>query len=175
MGGFATCRISLRPPSWPRDLPPAERTVDPLHLVGHRGEWYLLCWSHHHSEVRIYALNRIQGARVRTERFRPPDNFRPEDYIDPSFGVFVNESAVDVAIRFFGDAASTIRERQWHPEQAIDTQPDGSVIVRFRTNQQSQVLFWVSQRGPQAEILEPKELRERAREWFESASERYRE
>ena len=87
----------------------------------------------------------------------------------------MNESAVDVAIRFFGDAASTIRERQWHPEQAIDTQPDGSVIVRFRTNQQSQVLFWVSQRGPQAEILEPKELRERAREWFESASERYRE
>jgi predicted DNA-binding transcriptional regulator YafY len=153
---------------------PAIRIIDPLHLVGHRGEWYLLCWSHHHKEVRIYALFRIKNARLRKESFTPPEGFSVEDHIDPSFGVFVNEGAVDIAVRFDGEAASKIPERRWHSDQEVERLPDGSIIVRFRTNQQSQVLFWVSQWGPNAEILEPPELRERAREWFAGAAERYK-
>ena len=91
----------------------AARIVDPLHLVGHRGEWYLLCWSHHHEEVRIYALFRIKQARVRRETFTRPEGFSVEKYIDPSFGVFVNEEAADIAVRFDGEAASKIPERRW--------------------------------------------------------------
>ncbi|POQ98284.1 transcriptional regulator [Alkalispirochaeta sphaeroplastigenens] len=149
------------------------RIVDPLHLVGHRGEWYLLCWSHHHQSVRIYALFRIKEARVRDETFSKPEKFCAAEYIDPSFGVFINEEAVEIVIRFDGEAARMIPERQWHREQKVENRPDGSIILRFRTNQQSQVLFWVSQWGPGAEILEPPELRERARQWFSDTAERY--
>ena len=150
------------------------RVVDPLHVVGHSGEWYLLCWSHHHQSIRIFALNRIQKARIRNDRFTRPEGFQAEQYIDPSFGVFVNETAVDVAVRFEGEAASKIPERVWHPGQRIE-KVDGAIIVRFRTNQQSQVLFWVSQWGPMAEILEPPELRERAADWFRQTAERYQD
>lgn len=149
------------------------RIVDPLHLVGYKGEWYMLCWSHHHEQIRIYALNRIQKAKVRNESFTPPPNFKPEDYIDPSFGVFVNESAAQVAVRFDASVASTIAERQWHPRQTIETHEDGSITLRFLTNQQTQLLFWVSQWGPAAEIVEPPELRERAAEWFQGTAKRY--
>jgi predicted DNA-binding transcriptional regulator YafY len=152
---------------------PVIRIIDPLHLVGHRGEWYLLCWSHHHQEVRIYALFRIKQATLRKETFTRPEGFSPEAYIDPSFGVFVNEGAVDIAIRFDGEAASKIPERRWHYDQEVERLGDGGIIVRFRTNQQSQVLFWASQWGPNAEILEPPELRDRARKWFAGASRRY--
>ncbi len=152
---------------------PVVRGVDPLHLVGHRGEWYLLCWSHHHEEIRIYALFRVKQARLRKKTFTSPEGFSVENYIDPSFGVFVNEGAVDIAVRFDGEAATKIPERRWHYDQEVERLPGGSIIVRFRTNQQSQVLFWVSQWGPNAEILEPPELRERARAWFEGAAGRY--
>ena len=54
----------------------------------------------------------------------------------------------------------------------VERLSDRSIIVRFRTNQQSQVLFRVSQSGPNAEILQPPELRDRAREWFAGAAER---
>ena len=151
----------------------AVRIIDPLHLVGHRGEWYVLCWSHHHEEVRIYALFRIKNARLRNETFVRPEGFSADTYIDPSFGVFVSEGAVDVAIRFDGDAASKIPERQWHSDQQVERLPGGGIVVRFRTNQQSQVLFWVSQWGPNAEILEPPELRKRAKEWFAGTAQRY--
>ncbi|MFW5842542.1 MAG: helix-turn-helix transcriptional regulator [Spirochaetota bacterium] len=152
---------------------PAVRIVDPLHLVGHRGEWYLLSWSHHHEEVRVYALFRIKKAGLRNKRFTRPAGFSVENYIDPSFGVFINEDAVDIAIRFDGEVASKIAERRWHYDQTVERLPGGSIIVRFRTNQQSQVLFWISQWGPNAEILEPPELRDRARQWFTGAAERY--
>lgn len=151
------------------------RIIDPLHLVGHRGEWYLLCWSHHHNEVRIYALFRIKYARVRSEIFSRPPGFSVDTYIDPSFGVFVNEGAIDVEIRFDGEAASKIRERRWHADQSVKKLKDGSIILSFRTNQHSQVLFWVSQWGPNAEIIKPPELRARAQEWFIGAAARYKE
>lgn len=152
----------------------ATRIVDPLHLVGHRGEWYLLCWSHHHEAVRIYAMVRIKSAHLRDESFVRPDGFDPESYIDPAFGVFVNEASVQVAIQFDGEAAATIPERTWHRDQTIERLPDGGIVLRFRTNQQSQVLFWLSQWGPNAEILEPPELRERARVWSTGVANRYR-
>jgi proteasome accessory factor B len=152
---------------------PAVRVVDPLHIVGHRGEWYLLSWSHHNRQVRIYALARIKSAKIHDATFERPDGFSVDDYIDPSFGVFVNETAVGVAVRFDGVAASKIRERRWHPEQTVEELGDGSIVVRFRTNQQSQVLFWVSQWGPQAEVLEPPELRDRAGRWFAETASRY--
>ena len=150
------------------------RVVDPLHVVGHAGAWYLLCWSHHHERIRVYALNRVRRAKVRRSRFTRPDGFEVEQFIDPSFGVFVDESAVDVVVRFEREAATLIAERNWHPQQRVEHHEDGSKTMRFRTNQQSQVLFWVSRWGPQAEILEPQELRERAAEWFRSTAERYR-
>ena len=101
-------------------------------------------------------------------------SFDPNDYIDPNFGIFLNEPSVDVAIRFEAAVASQIRERRWHPGQQIHDEADGAIVLRYRTNQQSQTLFWVGQWGPNAEILEPQELRERAAEWLGQAAERYR-
>ncbi len=67
------------------------------------GEWYLLCWSHHDEEVRIYALFRIKKARRRKKTFTRPEGFSVDTYIDPPFGVFVNEGAANIAVRFDGD------------------------------------------------------------------------
>ncbi len=154
---------------------PAVRLVDPYHLVGYRGEWYLLGWSRHDEEVRVYALARIvKCTKWRTSFTRAPD-FKVGDYIDPNFGIFLNEPWVDVAVRFDAAVASRIRERVWHLEQRIEDLDDGDIILRYRTNQQSQTLFWAGQWGPNAEILEPVELRDRAREWFRDAAAQYRE
>jgi proteasome accessory factor B len=144
----------------------ADRVVDPLHIIGHRGEWYLLCWSHHNKDVRVYALNRIRLARDTRKSFNRPPNFKAEDYIDPNFGVFVNEGDAEIEVCFTGQAAVKIQERSWHPGQRIEQHSDGTITLRFLTNQRSQLLFWVSQWGPEAEILSPPELRARAKERF---------
>ena len=39
----------------------------------------------------------MKQARLRKETFSRPQGFSVEKYIDPSFGVYVNEDAVDIA------------------------------------------------------------------------------
>ena len=149
------------------------RVLDPYHLVGHDGEWYLLAYSHHNDEVRVYAMSRIKKCSVTRDAFSRPSDFAPENYIDPNMGVFVNEPKSQVAIGFSSDVAPLIRERTWHPDQSIEALKDGRIVLRFTTNQLSQSLFWISQWGPNAEVLEPPELRKMATEWFREASSRY--
>jgi hypothetical protein len=49
-----------------------------------------------------------------------------------SFGVF-QEEPFDVVWRFKPEAAADAREWVFHPDQTVEDQPDGSLIVRFRT------------------------------------------
>ena len=161
--GERTVAVHYRAPGY---ADAAIRMLDPYHVVGHRGQWYLLAYSHHDEEVRIYAFNRMVKCTVTKDRFTRPPGFSPADHIDPSFGIFRGEEEQEVAIRFSPHVASQIKEREWHPRQRIEDQPDGGVVLRYETNQMSQTLFWVGQWGPNAEIVEPSDLRNRAAEWF---------
>jgi proteasome accessory factor B len=165
-----TVTITYRAPGHPESV---VRRVDPYHIVGFHGEWYLLAWSHHDEEVRVYALARIRDCRLGSRGFDRPGDFDPHSYIDPNFGIFLNEPWVDVAVRFDPPVAARIRERRWHPGQHIEELDHGGIILRFRTNQQSQTLYWVGKWGPNAEILEPAELRERAAHWFRRTAAAY--
>ncbi|MFP4552134.1 MAG: helix-turn-helix transcriptional regulator [Spirochaetales bacterium] len=168
--GECTLAVHYRAPGYSDT---SVRMLDPYHVVGHRGQWYLLAHSHHDAEVRIYALNRILKCTVTKDRFTRPPGFSPADHIDPSFGIFRGEEEQEVAIRFAPHVAAQIKERQWHPGQRIEDQPDGGVVLRYDTNQMSQTLFWVGQWGPNAEILEPSDLRNRAAEWFRATATLY--
>lgn len=165
-------RIYYKTPSRPQAVP---RKLDPLHVVAYRGEWYLIAYSHHEpdQDYRIYALARIRNILQLADKFQRPPGFRVEDHIDPSFGVYLGEEEIEVVVRFYGEAASKIPERVWHPRQKIVDNADGSITMTIPTNQQSQTLFWISQWGPDAEIVSPAEFREKARGRFEATLKRY--
>lgn len=152
----------------------ALRIVDPYHMVAYRGEWYVIGYSHHDGEVRIYALSRVTSCKPHSWSFTRPVGFDPAAYIDPAFGVFLGGEEQEIAVRFDASVAPKIAERRWHPNQRIEPLADGAIILRYRTNQLNQTLFWVSQWGPNAEILAPPALRRRAAEWLEAAAGRYR-
>jgi len=149
------------------------RRIDPYHLVGHKGEWYLICSSHKDNQIRSYALTRIKSCKILKEVFTYPRDFQLEDYFDPTFGVYTSEDIVKIAIKFYPSISSVIKERNWHPKQEIEELEDGSLLLRYTSNQQSQTLYWVSQWGPEAEILEPEELRQKAAKWFLETKNRY--
>lgn len=149
------------------------RRIDPYHLIGQKGEWYLLSRSHRDEAIRVYALARIKGCTVNNNRFNLPEDFHPKDYFDPAFGVFTKEDRVKISIKFYPPAASVIKERIWHPDQEIEELNDGSIILKYETNQQTQTLYWISGWGYNAEILEPEELRQKAADWFLKTKNRY--
>lgn len=151
------------------------RRVQPYRLVAHEGAWYIIGYSSHHGQVRVFSLSRLRSVRVCEERFTIPDDFDPATYIDPEFGVYnrVDAGPQEVRIRFDAAVAHVVSERRWHSSQSITALPDGGIELRFVTNQTDQVLYRVMAYGPAAEIVAPEALRRRAGDWAQRLAQRY--
>jgi hypothetical protein len=70
-----------------------------------------------------------------------------------------------VTVRIVPDEAWMILEGL-KPGQRFVEQPDGSGLLTVSATEPDEVIRWIASRGAGATIVEPKWLRERAREWF---------
>ena len=57
--------------------------------------------------------------------------------------------------------ADRIREREWHESQEIRDLPDGRLELKLRLGALPEIERWVLTWGSDAEVVEPRELRER--------------
>lgn len=89
------------------------------------------------------------------------------------FGIIWKPDFHTVRIRFTPVVAPYIRERQWHPAQAIREQRDGGLVLEFKTNHLNEVKDWVLSWGPGAKILAPAVLAEKIAGDLRSALKNY--
>lgn len=67
------CRLDYSPgPGRVRTL-----EVDPWAVVVRFGRWYVLGWSHHAAQRRMYRIDRVLAVEVLEERFEPPEDLDP--------------------------------------------------------------------------------------------------
>lgn len=140
---------------------PRTHVIEPVHLACVDGDWMLVARIPPHVEVTILAVSRIASAQATTTRFTPPA-FDPTTFFSNRFGRFVGTDGMshDVVVRFSSEAAEGIRERTWHPRQRLEEHRDGSVTLCFPAPALYEVQRWVMQWGSEAEVLEPRELRD---------------
>lgn len=140
------------------------REIEPVHLACIAEEWYLVAYDLGRQDFRNFAVSRIQTAEVTDEAFEPRE-LDPEAYFANRFGRFVGKPGQThrIVIRFNPGAAVLVPERIWHPEQEIQTHPDGSLTLTFPAPALYEVRRWVLQWGAEAEVLEPARLREDVR------------
>ena len=126
------------------------RTLDPLGLVLKGGAWYLV--ARRSVGMRVYRVSRFASARVREDGFERPEGFELASYWEEwsrSFEsslprVEVTLRASELALRFL---PRDLQER------------DGVFVVAFQSLEDAyrELLKF----GPDAVVLEPRELRER--------------
>jgi predicted DNA-binding transcriptional regulator YafY len=127
-----------------------QRTLDPLGLVLKGGAWYLV--AHRSAGMRVYRVSRFASVRVREEGFERPEGFELASYWDEWSRSFeASRPQVEVKIR----ASELVRRflpGELHGE-------DGVYVVGFENLDEAfrELLKF----GPDAEVLEPAELRER--------------
>jgi predicted DNA-binding transcriptional regulator YafY len=127
-----------------------QRTLDPLGLVLKGGAWYLV--AHRSAGMRVYRVSRFAAVRVREEGFERPEGFELASYWDEWSRSFeTSRLQVEVKIR----ASELVRRflpGELHGE-------DGVYVVRFENLDEAfrELLKF----GPDTEVLEPAELRER--------------
>jgi predicted DNA-binding transcriptional regulator YafY len=134
------------------------RKVAPYKIWLFDGAFYLVGNCGLREDIRIFALDRIKSLRLTDETFEIPEDFKVEDFMQISFGVFHGKPQ-NVKIRFAPEVAGYIREKTWHATQKIKSQNDGSVIFEARVAGTDEIKYWLMSWGSNAEVLSPATLR----------------
>ncbi len=126
------------------------RTLDPFGLVLKGGAWYLV--ARRSVGMRVYRVSRFASVRVREDGFERPDGFDLAAYWEESSRRFeTSRPRVEVKIRA-GELALRLLSRDLQGG-------DGVFVVGFESLEDAfrELLKF----GPDAEVLEPPELRAR--------------
>lgn len=139
-----------------------ERTVEPVGvLLGGRN--YLVARvdnSPTNAEPGRWRMDRMTDVRVLDEGIRAmPEGYSFRKVATRAFGVYFNADEYgDVGWKFTQKAARAAAAYHFHPDQRLEPQSDGSLIVRFRAAGHLEMAWHLYQWGNDVEVLEPPEL-----------------
>lgn len=140
------------------------REFDPYHIICQKSSWYVLGFSHHSNAIRLYAMPRIKNCEITETHFKIPADFKLENHIDPQLGLWNNSvEKFKVEIEFSKGFKTFVTEREWHKNQIIRENEDGTVYLSFETNQVDQTVSWILSFAGAAKILNPPELCEQVK------------
>ena len=126
-------------------------------LYGNRH--YLVAWSESEEarDFRSFALSNIERVETFNRTFTRKRDFSLREYAERSFGVF-QEKPVDVVWKFSQKAAADACEFVFHPRQVVESQPDGSLIVRFRAGGLLEMAWHLFTWGGEVKVIKPQRL-----------------
>ena len=150
----------------------SKRRVDPYRIWFFSGSFYLIGFCHLRKEIRVFTVDRIKMLHLTEEKFEIPEDFRFEEFIGRSFGVFQGEP-VHVRVRFSPDVAGYIKEKIWLSDQKIEALDDGSIIFEADVSGTDEIRFWIMSWGSKAEVIEPEALRQEIQTEAEAVLDRY--
>ncbi|HEU4565311.1 MAG TPA: WYL domain-containing protein [Gemmatimonadaceae bacterium] len=132
----------------------SERTVEPYALFPSHGTWFLVARTEESGSVRFYRLDRTESAVLLSEHYTIPDDFALDRLMANGKPLHA-PSAPAMRVRYSPRIARWIAEREGVPLAA-----DGSLEVEHPLADREWAVRHVLQYGPDAELLEPAELRE---------------
>lgn len=154
----------------------SQRRVHPQGLVlGPRGLYLIGRDETRAGELRTFRLERILSARVDEAPASADPSFDPEDYLAGSLGIHSPQHPPRAyRIRLFTEAAAlSLRENPWHPAQRLALRRGGGWDLHLVLTSDRELLPRLLALGPDAELLEPADLRAELAALVQAAAARY--
>ena len=129
------------------------RTICPFGVVASRAQWYVVAHCETSEAVRVFRLDRIEGVDMTSEPFERPEGFSVESVVRDDM-VFQGDPPFSMTVRYSPRIATWIAEHE-----AGEAQADGSFVVVHPVADVRWAVRHVLQYGPDAEVVEPAELR----------------
>ena len=143
------------------DPTPRERVIEPYgFLYGTRP--FLVARHKGRENFLHYRLQGISDIRPTGEYFTREQGFTLAHHARRCFGTFLEEP-FDVVWRFSPRAADDAAEYVFHPDQQVERDAEGGLIVRFRAGGALEMAWHLLTWGDAVEVIEPPDLWERAR------------
>lgn len=151
-----------------------KRTIDIYRVLCQKGDWYIIGYEHESSKIKVFALGRMRNVKIKQDSYQIPSNFRLENHIDLEFGIWNNPDKPELyELLFSSKRANYIMERHWHKGQEVIEKDDGSVILKFESNQKEIMFTWVMGFGSDVTVLNPPSLIDAIREETEKMIKKY--
>ena len=151
-----------------------KREIDPYRLFYSNGFWYVLGWCHKRQDIRTFALDRIRKVLILEKHNLTMAGFDFDAYMANCWRSFYLEDPQEIVIRFAPDAAKDIRRKEWHPTQKIKDRKDGSLDLTVLVSDGVEIMRWVLSWGREAQVLQPKSLKNRIKEEVAEMGKLYR-
>src|SRR5471032_2783870 len=145
----------------------SERVLSPQRLLHYRNTWYLDAWCHASEGLRRFALDAVRSAKLLDEPARDLPLQVVEDELDRGYGIFGGARLRTASLLFTAEAAEWVAQEEWHPEQQLKRQADGSLRMKLPYTESTELVMDVLRHGPNVRVLAPAELVEQVRTQLE--------
>jgi predicted DNA-binding transcriptional regulator YafY len=154
------CRIDYVKPGDPE---PEPREVEPYVLALGSHSWYLIAHCRRVGSVRVFRLDRILAMSPLEGEYEIAEDFDPRAYLEAG-RVYRADEEREVVVRYGPRVARWMREYG-----EVEECQDGGVMVRHRVADPHWLARHVLRFGPDAEVIDPPEIRQMLREAAERA------
>jgi len=139
------------------------RKIDPYFLIPRKNRLYIIGYCHEKEEVRTFRLNRFEDITLLNDTFIQ-DDINLENYLKYTWSIIKGNKWIHFKVKFSQKVARYIKENEYNVKPEMTTNPDGSLLFEVTLNDGREFLRWIMQYGPEAEIIEPQEYREKMKD-----------
>ncbi|HYR24463.1 MAG TPA: WYL domain-containing transcriptional regulator [Aquabacterium sp.] len=138
----------------------SERVVSPQRLIHYRNTWYLDAWCHEAEELRRFALDAVESVQPLETKAKDISIKRVEQELDGGYGIFGGSQVKWATLQFSAEAAQWVSREQWHPEQKLSPQADGTLKMELPFAEPTELVMDLLRFGPDVKVLAPTSLRQ---------------
>ncbi|MFN7141169.1 MAG: helix-turn-helix transcriptional regulator [Limisphaerales bacterium] len=158
-------RLEYRRPG-EREFKP--RVMDPLHLAGVNGEWFLFAYDHRWKKNLCFAPIRMRNIEETGVIFERPE-FDIDKELEQSFGIYSAEGVYNVVLRSNRFVAHLVREKRWRGETKKVELPCGGIEWHLTLSSLNEIERFIATHSGNTVVLAPPELQQRvlasAKQW----------
>ena len=130
------------------------RTVRLYAIVPASGMWYAVAYCESSEGLRVFRMDRVENAVALGDKYEIPETFSVRETLREGRALKAELPTVGMKVRYSPSIARWISERE-----GVEPDADGSVTIEHPLADPEWGMRHVLQYGPDAEILEPSELR----------------
>lgn len=139
---------------------PITMKLHPYFIKVFKQRWYVIGYNPYKDDVRIYALDRIEGLTLTDEKFTMPEDFVPEDYFVNCYGIDHKDNPQRVVLKMSAYQAKFTRALPLHhTQQEEETTEDYSLFSYYLCPHTYDFKQAIMSLMTEVEVLEPLSLR----------------
>ena len=136
-----------------------QHRLSPYAVMFRKHGWYVIGHSERSDQILTFRINRINSLSISYTFYTIPEDFSVQKYMEKSWDFRLGPET-HVVIEFAPRIAPLIREVRWHSTQKIYENADGGLRFEATVAGWQEVGWWVMSWGEEAEVIEPRELRQ---------------